>query len=323
MHARHPYGFARAFALGCAVATLASVACSRRSDDALPPLSVVRLATQTWAASKFDATVAQILAKNALGATIELVEIDEYKQWPLIASGELDGCLENWPSGHAEDRKTYIETGRIEDGGPLGAAAKIGWYVPSYMVLGDPSLAAWGAYQDPKKAALFRTPETGEAGRILLGDPTWVSFENDIIRNLKLDLQVTYAGGEDPLLAELDRAYARRDPILMQLWIPHAALTKYDMTRVELPPNTPACYAKAMSGGVDCDYPSDALFKTFWPDLSQRAPRVYKLLRAISFTTREQVEFLTAISVNAKTIEQASQDWVDANSATWTPWVAP
>jgi glycine betaine/proline transport system substrate-binding protein len=58
--------------------------------------------------------------------------------------------LEVWPSGHAADYETYITgKGSVVDLGLLGPSAKIGWYVPTFVVDEHPELATWEGFQDP------------------------------------------------------------------------------------------------------------------------------------------------------------------------------
>ena len=56
--------------------------------------------------------------------------------------------------------------------GLLGPEAKIGWYVPTFVVDEHPELATWEGFKDPELAKLFATAETGDLGQFLMGDPT-------------------------------------------------------------------------------------------------------------------------------------------------------
>ena len=62
-----------------------------------------------WTGSAVNAHVAKIVLESELGTPVELVEIDENATWPGMAAGDIDAVLEVWPSGHAEDRATYID----------------------------------------------------------------------------------------------------------------------------------------------------------------------------------------------------------------------
>ena len=127
-----------------------------------------------------------------------------------LDDGSIDVTLEVWPSGHAADYETYI-TGKqsVVDLGLLGPEAKIGWYVPKFIVDEHPELATWEGFEDPELAKLFATSETGDLGQFLMGDPSYVTYDEQIIANLKMPLKYVVAGSEAALLTGIDQAIAR------------------------------------------------------------------------------------------------------------------
>ena len=282
----------------------------------------IKLVENAWSASEANVAVAKILLEEELGYPVEVIALDENAQWPAIASGEAHASLEVWPSGHATNIEEYIENeGGIEDGGLLGPVGKIGWYIPSYMVEQTPNLATWEGFMDPANAALFATAETGDKGQFLGGDPSFVQYDDDIINNLGMNLEVVYAGSEEAILAQLDAAYSRQDPVLFYLWTPHSIHAQYDLTEVELPAYSDACYAKADEDGVDCDYPADQLLKIVWDQLQDEAPEAYELLKNMNYTTQDQIEMIAAMELDGKTKEEAAQAWIDAHADTWQTWL--
>src|SRR5829696_2503625 len=68
----------------------------------------IKLAENSWTGSSVNVNVAKILLEKQLGYTVEIVTIDENAQWAALSSGDLSASLEVWPSGHAENVKTYI-----------------------------------------------------------------------------------------------------------------------------------------------------------------------------------------------------------------------
>jgi len=282
----------------------------------------IKLAVNPWSASELNVAVASTLLQNELGYSVELVNVAEQAQWPAIAAGDLHASLEVWPSGHMANVAEYIEKQKVvEDGGPLGPVGRIGWYLPTYLLTDHPELATWEGLADPDNAALFATAETGDKGQLLFGDPSWVTYEADIIKNLDLNFQIVQAGSEDAILAALDAAYSRQDPILFYFWTPHSIHAKYDLTRVALPEYSEECYAKAESGGVDCDYPPDNLFKIFWPGLKDAAPDAYTLLKNMQYTTDDQISMIAAVELEGSSVEDAAQAWLDANPSVWQAWL--
>lgn len=287
-------------------------------------LPTIRLVENSWLASKLNALVAKTLIESELGYPVEIYPVDESEQWGALANGSLHASLEIWPSGHADNIDLYInQTGLVEYGGALGVIGKIGWYVPAYVVAEHPELATWEGYADPALAALFATPETGERGRFIGGDASWVQYDEEIIANLGLHLQVVRAGSEEAILDIVQRAYEAQEPVLFYFWTPHTIHAQYDLVEVALPEHTDICYEGVDLGrtsGVFCDYPPDRLIKAFSPELETTAPDVYAFLRNFQLTTEDQINMMAAVELEGLSPEEAVLQWIEANDDYWQSW---
>ena len=318
--------------LAGAVAALAfvTVACSNvsssstgNSSAAVPDNSgtTINLAVSPWQGSAANVAVAQKLLEDKLGYTVKTTDIDEYAQFKALSAGDLDATLEVWPSGHGADYTKYITGNKgVVDGGKLGVIGQIGWWVPTYMLTDHPELATWEGIKGNED--LFKTAESGSAGQLLDGDPSYVTFDQAIADNLGLNLKVVYAGSEAAELAALDAAYQKQAPILMYFWTPHWAQSKYDLTMVTLPEVTQAC-TDAASGDVSkyaCAYPQDDLYKAFSDQLQTDAPAAFALLSAMQWTNEDQNSVALDIN-NGVDPATAAQTWIDANPTVWQPWV--
>ena len=282
----------------------------------------IKLAENPWSGSQVNVAVAKILLEQELGYPVEIVAIDENAQWSALASGDLSASLEVWPSGHADNVALYIDEQKsVENAGALGPAGEIGWFMPAYALDHDASLATWEGFAKPEAAEYFATAETGDKGQFLAGDQSWTQYDEDIIKNLGMDFEVVYAGSEDALMAALDSAYSRDEPVVFYFWTPHSAFAKYDLVQVELPEYSDECYAKADSGGVDCAYPADELFKIVSAKLKDEAPDADKLLRNFNYTTEDQISMIAAVELDGKSPEEAAKAWVAENEATWKAWL--
>jgi glycine betaine/proline transport system substrate-binding protein len=283
--------------------------------------TTVNISVSPWVGSSANVAVAQVLLEDQLGYTVETTEIDEYAQFPALANGDLSATLEVWPSGHAKDYKKYIESSNgVVDGGPLGVTGQIGWWVPTYMLTDHPELATWEGLKT--NAELFKTAESGSAGQLLDGDPSFVTFDQPIADNLGLNLKVVYGGSEAAQLTALKTAYAKQDPILMYFWTPHWAQEKYDLTNIELPEVTEECTQAALDDPdrYACAYPQDDLYKAFNSDLEADAPAAFAFLSAMSYTNADQDGIALDISEGMEPTA-AAQKWIDANPTVWQPWV--
>ena len=313
---------AAAEAAMAAMAAAEDMAEEEMAGAELGEITTIQLIANPWNGSAANIAVAAQLLEH-IGYEVEVTDLDENAQWSAINTGELHASLEVWPSGHAQNRVDFIDNpaGNVADAGLLGPVGKIGWWMPAYMVERHPELATWEGFQDPELAGLFATAETGDLGQILHGDPSWVTYEQNIIDNLGLQLELVYAGSEEALLASFDAAFAREDPVLSYFWTPHSAFKSFDLVEVQLPEYTDECGAQAETGGYNCDYPADNLFKIAWAGLEEGAPAAWALLQNFNYTTADQVSMLAAIEGEGKSVEEAAADWIAANEATWSAWI--
>lgn len=283
------------------------------------------LVENPWTASSLNVNVAKLILENELGYEVEIILLDESVQWAVIGAGDAHASLEVWPSGHQKNVEQYInDLGVVVNGGLLGPVGKIGWYLPTYMLDEHPELATWEGFLDDDNAALFATAETGKKGQFLAGAPGWTQYDEQIIANLGLNLQVVYAGSEEAILAAVESAYRRQRPILFYFWTPHSIHAEYELTQVALPEYTDECYAGVEDGNTEdiaCDYPADELFKIFWAGLEKAYPDVFAFLSAMNYTTEDQIAMIAAVELDGLTVEEAAEAWIEDNEDVWRAWL--
>jgi len=284
----------------------------------------IKLAVNPWTGSAVNANIAKVVLESKLGTPTDLVDIDENATWPGLDSGSLDAVLEVWPSGHAADKATYIDEKKsVVDIGLLGPSAKIGWYVPTFVVDEHPELKTWEGFKDPKLAKLFATAESGDLGQFLMGDPSYVTYDEQIIANLKLPLKYVVAGSEAALITSIKQAVADKTPLLLQFWQPHWLQSQVDLTEVKLPDVTDACKASAAAadGAYACDYPVDPLYKAASAKLETKNPAAFKFLSKLQLTTDQQNEIAAMIDGDGMTPADAAKKWVDAHADIVNSWL--
>lgn len=285
----------------------------------------ITLAINPWTGSAVNAHVAKVVLEAELGTPVEFVEIDEFATWPGMEDGSIDAVLEVWPSGHAADYETYITTNKtVVDLGLLGPEAKIGWYVPTFVVDEHPELATWEGFKDPELAKLFATAETGDLGQFLMGDPTYVTYDEQIIANLELPLQYVVGGSEATILTAIDTAMADKTPVLLQFWKPHWKHLEADLTEVTLPAVTEECAASAAAadGLYACDYPVDALYKAASAGLQEKNAAAFDFLSKLQLTTEQQSEIAGYIDRDGMDAAAAAEKWVADNPDVVAGWLS-
>ncbi len=308
--------------------TAASVdpAVSTPADDSTPAASGegIVLAVNPWTGSAVNANVAKVVLESQLGTSVELLDIDENATWVGMDAGEIDAVLEVWPSGHAADYETYV-TGKqsVVDMGLLGPSAKIGWYVPSFVIDEHPELATWEGFKDPELAKLFSTAESGDLGQFLMGDPSYVTFDEQIIANLELPLKYVVAGSEAGLITSIEQSIADKKPLLLQFWQPHWLQSKVELTEVKLPDVTDECLASAAAadGGYACDYAVDELYKAASAGLEAKNAAASAFLSKFQLTTDQQNEIAAMIDSDGMAPGDAATAWVSANPDVVAGWL--
>jgi glycine betaine/proline transport system substrate-binding protein len=286
--------------------------------------AAITLAVNPWTGSAVNANVAKVVLESQLGTPTTLLDIDENSTWVGMDDGSIDAVLEVWPSGHAADYETYV-TGKqsVVDLGLLGPQAKIGWYVPTFVIDEHPELATWEGFQDPELAKLFATAESGDLGQFLMGDPSYVTFDEQIIANLELPLKYVVAGSKAALITAIEKAEADKTPLLLQFWQPHWLQSKVDLTEVKLPDVTDECLASAAAadGGYACDYAPDPLYKAASAGLEEKNPAAFAFLQKFTLTTDQQNEIAAMIDGDGMAPDAAAKQWVDANPDVVAGWV--
>lgn len=166
---------------------------------------------------------------------------------------------------------------------------------------------------------MFATAETGDKGRFLGTDPSYSQYDEAIIEQLELPLQVVFSGSEPATVAELDTRFANEEPILMYWWTPTAAVAKYDLVNVLLPEYSDECYEDPAT--IDCDYPEDVLFKAASAQLEEKDPAVWAFLNDFTMTTDDQLSMLPPVEIDGREPADVAAEWVADNEDVWSAWL--
>jgi glycine betaine/proline transport system substrate-binding protein len=277
------------------------------------------LVQNAWTASAINVAIAKKVIEDNLGNEVELKAIDENTMWPGLGAGDLDACLELWPSGMNADKQKYLDDKTVVEVGKLGAIGRIGWYVPDYVQAEFPATKTWEGFKDPALAKKFASAETGDLGRFLGTDPSYSQADEAIIKNLDLPFKVVYSGSEAATVAALDSAVASKAPILMYWWVPTAAAAKYKLVEVELPAYTDACYADPAK--IACAYPEDTLQKLASAKLQAKDAKVFDFVSKFTMTNDDQLALLPSVEIDGKPAADVAAQWVKDNEAKWKAWL--
>ena len=276
----------------------------------------VVLNEQSWVGSTANVYVAKNLLENELGCTVSITKIAEQPVYEAMADGKVDAILEDWQ--HVALYKKYIdELGVVKDAGSLGITGHIGWYVPQYLVEENPELDTWQGVGENWE--MFQTPESGDKGQFLSGDPSYVTNDESLIDTLNLNFKVVYAGGEASEIAAIKQAYAQEEPILFYWYEPQWLNASLDLARVKLPKRTKGCDADPDQ--VSCAYPPYDLRKLYSTEFAESGSPAVEFIENFQWSNDDQQLVGRLIAEEKMPPEEAAAQWLSDNQDKADAWL--
>jgi glycine betaine/proline transport system substrate-binding protein len=293
-----------------ASASAAAVTCTGAGDK-----GSVKMMVNQWVGAAANVAVAQCLLQQ-IGYKVETSTLAEEVAWQGFDTGEVDVILENW--GHPDLEKTYITDKKVaQDAGPNGVTGIIGWYVPPWMVEKYPDITDW--HNLNKYADLFKTSESGDKGQFLGSDPTFVQYDEALIKNLNLNFKDVFSGSEAATITAFKAAEANKTPLIGYFYDPQWLLSEIKLVQIHLPAYTPGCDADLKK--VACDYPPYILNKIVRTKFMDTGGDAATFIKNFKWANQDQNSVADAITNKNMTPEDAAKQWVDANPAKWQSWM--
>ena len=271
-----------------------------------------------------------------MGYEVDLIFADYTAQWVSIASGDLHIAMEQWQESTLPQMEKFLSeyggNGEIAFLGDTGVIGETGYYVPTYVIEGDPDrgiealcpqLKDWRQLNEC--ASVFATIETAPKGR-WLGCPNvgWGCGDEMRVKNLGIDFVAVAIGSEAAHWAEIEGAYSRGEAVIFDGWTPHWTHAKYDLTRMDLPDATPECWG--MVEGVEPTYACDFFrgqitYNIGNPDFVKDHPEVAQFITNMHLTNAQQAAMLLDVDVNGREVIDVVREWMVANEDTWKGWI--
>ncbi|ANY10466.1 glycine betaine ABC transporter substrate-binding protein [Pseudonocardia sp. HH130630-07] len=290
---------------------LAGSGCASTGNDG----ATVRMAQFPWSAAKLtNAILAEVVATHPeLGVgELKTIQVGPATAWAGAQRGDVDALTEVAMPNQSELAAKAAD--RIELVHPTYSGAEQGWYVPSYATEPGQPLAGLtdvGQLNDYADAL---------GGRLVDSDPSFLTTEYNAKRlaGYGLDLeQVT--SSEAAQIAELRRAYERRQPILVYLYRPHYIFQELQMTKLSEPnPARDDCYT---TGDGACAMPAYSAWTAGSTEPGALPPRFDALLRRLEIPLADVEEMLKRVDVDNEDVELVAGDYVAANPDRVRAWV--
>ncbi|MER7534309.1 ABC transporter permease/substrate binding protein [Streptomyces sp. NPDC097704] len=224
------------------------------------------------------------------GYEVETKQLEAGALYTGLAGGQLDFQTDAWlPVTHAQYWKKYQN--KLED---LGS-----WYGPTSLELSVPSyVKGVDSLADLKgKAGQFK-------GRIVGIEPSagmMGILKDKVLKEYGLEGEYEVVDGSTPgMLAELKRAYDRKEPVVVTLWSPHWAYSAHDLKKLKDPKGS---WGKG-----------DGVHTLARKGFAAENPEVGAWLKDFSLTEKQLTDLEAVIQETGKGKEQqAVRTWLDRN----------
>ncbi|MBA2444475.1 MAG: glycine/betaine ABC transporter substrate-binding protein, partial [Nocardioidaceae bacterium] len=200
---------------------------------------------------------------------------------------------------------------------PTGNIGIIGWYVPPWLAAKYPDITNWENLN--KYADMFKTSESGDAGQFLGSDPSFVQFDEAIVKNLDLDFEVVFAGGEAASIEAFRKAEENKEPLIGYFYEPQWFMSEVPLVKVALPPYEEGCQDNEEE--VACDYPNTELKKIVATEWSTSDSTAVDLVKNFQWTNEDQNLVAKYISADGMSPEEAAAKWIEENPDKVEAWL--
>lgn len=251
--------------------------------------------------------IGRFIIENGYGYPTETREVTTSVLMQSLESGDIDLYMELWRNNLADWYKRVTKEGTVIDLGETYEKSTQGFYVPRYVIEGDPERGIKASAPDLKTVfdlekypQVFKDPEDPSKGRLVNCIIGWECQQINRIKLKAYGLDDKYNVQEPGSAAALDAAIAgafkKGKPVLAYYWEPTWLVGTYDLVQLEEPKFTQECWDTIQSlidktDQVDvpkkagCAYESIGIHKGIHKSLQDRAPEVVAFLKKMNVGT--------------------------------------
>jgi glycine betaine/proline transport system substrate-binding protein len=242
----------------------------------------VRFGELNWESGSLITEVLRHVVEKGYGLKTETLPGTTVTLEAALSRNDIQVIGEEW-AGRSPVWNAAEAKGQVVALGDIVKGATEGWWVPAYVIKGDPAKGIKPLAPDlrdvadlPKYKDLFRDPEAPGKGRFLNSPSGWTS---EVVNGQKLKaygLTDSYsnfrAGSGAALDAEISSAVKRGKPVLFYYWNPTPLLGRYEFIQLQEPPFD----AEAWKTLTDADNPNPRPTRSLASRLSIGVSKAFK-----------------------------------------------
>ncbi len=248
-------------------------------------------------------TAATTVLLDALGYETDIKILSVPVTYQSMAQGDIDVFLGNWMPTMEADIAPYREKGTVEtvranlEGAKYTLAAN-----QAAADLGIKSFEDIAPHSGELEGKVYGIEPGNDGNRLILD---MIGADAFGMKDFKL-----VESSEQGMLAQVERADKRDEPVIFLGWEPHPMNAAFKMTYLE--------------GGDDWfgpDFGGATVYTNTRAGFAEDCPNVQKLLENLQFSLPMENEIMGAILNDGKDPAEAASAWLAAHPDTVTPWL--
>jgi len=292
-----------------------------------------------WESGEFITAVMREIFSRGFGCRTQDIPGNSVTLEPATADNDVQVFAEEWVS-RSDVWKAAADAGKVQAVGHPFLSATEGWYVPAYLVHGDPSrhiaaaaadLTSVSQLGEPKYVALFRDPEQPNKGRFLNCPSGWTCEGVNTAKLHAYGLEGAYVdfrpGTGTAMDAAITSAYLQGQPVLFYYFSPSTIVGKLKLIKLIEPPYTPGCYKDLTSTDGKHTHgcaapPADVAYGVSTPFV-HGAPELTAVLAKATFPLADLNANLVEMADAKRDAPAQALVFLKARPDIWRRWVDP
>ncbi|RVK45905.1 ABC transporter substrate-binding protein, partial [Sinorhizobium meliloti] len=291
-----------------------------------------------WESGAFITEVMKTILSKGYDCQVDSIPGNSVTLEQATANNDVQIFAEEW-LGRSDVWNKAVEEKKVIAVGKTFVGASEGWFVPDYVVHGDPArnieakapdLKSVSQLTDPKIAEIFADPEEPSKGRFLNCPSGWTCEGVSTAKLEAYKLGETYVnfrpGTGTALDAAITSAYLQGEPILFYYWSPTAILGKFKLIQLEEPAYNEACWKELSSANgkrdEGCAFPSVDVAYGVNSTFASEAPEIVEILEKATFPLDEVNASLAYMADNKVDATAAAAEFLKTKGDIWSKWVS-
>ncbi|WP_060479106.1 MULTISPECIES: ABC transporter substrate-binding protein [Pseudomonas] len=299
------------------------------------PVKPIHFGAIGWESGALTTEILRHIVEHGFGYPTDTLPGSTVSMEVALARNDLQVIAEEW-AGRSPAWVKAEQAGQVFALGDTVKNAEEGWWVPAYVIKGDPARGlkplapTLRSVEDLKDyPQVFRDPEMPDKGRFLNSPSGWTSetVNSQKLKAYGLDgLYNNFRSGSGAALdAEINSAIRRGQPVLFYYWSPTPLIGRYDLVRLQ----EPAFNAAAWATLTDAKNPDPKGSQSLPAKLSIGVSKAFRDSYPDLVAVFEKVDLpidrlnkaLAEMSDKRQKPTDAAIAFLRANPDVWKPWL--